>query len=165
MTLDLKAVFLNDGMVLPFEHSLDLSDADFFGSTPLTQPVMVKGQFENRAGVVSMKGTAYVRLETPCDRCTAMTVQELTVPVEHLLVTSAVNEESDELVVIPDMQLDPDELLRCDVLWALPAKHLCREDCKGICPDCGKNLNEGKCGCKKSIDPRLEGLLGLLDSD
>ena len=41
----------------------------------------------------------------------------------------------------------------------LPAKVLCREDCKGLCPFCGKDLNEGTCSCRdENIDPRLEAL-------
>jgi uncharacterized protein len=43
---------------------------------------------------------------------------------------------------------------------------LCREDCKGICPQCGKNLNLGPCDCKvENVDPRLEILKQLLDTD
>ncbi|MCM1392652.1 MAG: DUF177 domain-containing protein, partial [Ruminococcus sp.] len=39
----------------------------------------------------------------------------------------------------------------------------CKDDCKGICPRCGTNLNETSCECKKEIDPRLEALLSFLD--
>ena len=47
--------------------------------------------------------------------------------------------------------------------FALPSKFLCDDDCKGLCPKCGANLNEGPCECKKDIDPRFEALLSLLD--
>jgi uncharacterized protein len=50
------------------------------------------------------------------------------------------------------------------VLLELPYKSLCREDCRGLCPLCGKNLNEGLCGCnRKSVDPRLAILGQLLE--
>ena len=63
----------------------------------------------------------------------------------------------------PDL-IDLDELVMSDLLLTLPMKHLCREDCKGLCAQCGKNLNEGDCGCiKKPVDPRLEALRKLLD--
>ncbi len=45
----------------------------------------------------------------------------------------------------------------------LDGKPLCKEDCKGLCPTCGKDLNEGPCGCKKELDPRLAVLAKLLD--
>ena len=56
-----------------------------------------------------------------------------------------------------------DEVVVTDLLLALPTKHLCREDCRGLCPHCGKNLNEGECGCRPDVDPRLAVLEQLLD--
>ena len=47
----------------------------------------------------------------------------------------------------------------------MDGKHLCSEDCKGLCPTCGKDLNEGPCGCGKEVDPRLAVLAKLLDKD
>ena len=67
-------------------------------------------------------------------------------------------------ILVPDGKLDLSQLALEDVFLSLPSKLLCSEDCKGICPQCGKNLNEGPCDCKKEIDPRLAALLDLLDS-
>ena len=50
-----------------------------------------------------------------------------------------------------------------DVVLNLPSKVLCKDDCKGLCPQCGKNLNDGPCDCKEPVDPRLAGLLELLN--
>lgn len=53
-------------------------------------------------------------------------------------------------------------LLWEELLLALPFKPLCKQDCKGLCPDCGKNLNEGPCQCtKEEGDPRMAVLRGL----
>ena len=71
---------------------------------------------------------------------------------------------ADAYIVIPDGKLDLAQLTWEDLLLFLPSKLLCRDDCKGICPQCGKNLNEGTCECKKEIDPRFAALLDLLDS-
>lgn len=67
--------------------------------------------------------------------------------MEHILVASLNNEETDDFVLIDNYQLSLDELARADILLELPSKFLCREDCRGLCPMCGKNLNEGLCGC------------------
>ena len=65
---------------------------------------------------------------------------------------------------IADGVLDLEDTVRTDVLLELPGKVLCSEDCKGLCCQCGKNLNEGSCTCeKKQIDPRLAVLSQLLD--
>jgi uncharacterized protein len=60
--------------------------------------------------------------------------------------------------------IDLSETLRDNVLLELPMKALCREDCAGLCPTCGTNLNEGSCSCVEttSVDPRLAALEKLL---
>ena len=50
---------------------------------------------------------------------------------------------------------DLDEILTTAFVLNMDSKLLCRPDCKGICPRCGKNLNEGACSCRPEIDPRL----------
>lgn len=64
--------------------------------------------------------------------------------------------------MVEDMHFDLDELLREDILLSLPTKVLCKSDCKGLCPMCGADLNNGPCGCKKPVDPRLAVLQDLL---
>jgi len=61
------------------------------------------------------------------------------------------------------MKFNLEEFLYSETIVSLPMKHLCSEDCKGICSKCGKNLNEGKCDCPdREIDPRLAVLADLL---
>ena len=61
-----------------------------------------------------------------------------------------------------DDQIDLNELLREQFYLALPMKPLCREDCAGLCPQCGTNLNTGTCQCTTEWeDPRLAPLKGL----
>ncbi|HEX4620364.1 MAG TPA: DUF177 domain-containing protein, partial [Myxococcaceae bacterium] len=58
--------------------------------------------------------------------------------------------------------IDLDPILREQVLLALPMNVVCREDCKGLCPSCGKDLNEGPCPCEpRAVDPRLAALKGI----
>ena len=67
--------------------------------------------------------------------------------------------------MVPTGNIDMDELVMTDVTLELPFQLLCREDCKGLCPVCGADLNETTCNCNtKQIDPRLEKLKMLLDS-
>ena len=72
-------------------------------------------------------------------------------------------EDADELIPVPEEKLDLEGLVLEDVLLDMPGQFLCKEDCKGMCPQCGKNWNEGPCGCyKPETDPRLEVLRQLL---
>ena len=83
--------------------------------------------------------------------------------METLLAEELEDEESDEIVLLEDGQADLDKLFTTACILALDGKHLCKEDCKGLCPTCGKDLNEGPCGCGKELDPRLAVLAKLLD--
>ena len=59
-------------------------------------------------------------------------------------------------------EIDLSPAVREQVLLSVPASPLCREDCLGLCPKCGKDLNEGDCGCDRSvIDPRWAALKGI----
>ena len=65
-----------------------------------------------------------------------------------------------------DEQIDLMQLMEEQFYLALPMKPLCREDCKGLCPNCGTNLNEAACTCKlRWEDPRLAGLKALMNRD
>ncbi len=59
-------------------------------------------------------------------------------------------------------QIDLTPAMREQILLSIPPSPVCREDCKGLCPSCGKDLNDGACGCDRTVvDPRWEALKGL----
>ena len=72
-------------------------------------------------------------------------------------------EDAPELFALESDAVDLDEVLETLFVLDMDSKFLCREDCKGLCAQCGANLNDGPCGCKKPIDPRLAVLEQLLD--
>lgn len=126
-------------------------------------PVKLHGVIRNTAGVVYSDASMEAEWSTQCDRCACDVVKTLHVPFVHTFVTEVNNEDTDDFIILPDMVLDLDELAGEDLLLNLPSKVLCKEDCQGLCPTCGKNLNDGPCDCKEPVDPRLAGLLALLD--
>jgi uncharacterized protein len=64
--------------------------------------------------------------------------------------------------VLQGDELDLNELAREQILLSLPEQMFCREDCRGLCPACGKDLNDGECDCgSDEIDPRWAALKGL----
>ena len=166
MLLNLKKVFLNEGEILNAEYDLDLRDLDFNGGAPFKTPVRVEAKAENRAGVVDLAVTAKFDYTAPCDRCGEETITSFVRSFNHTVVQSLVGENESDYIEAPDFTVDLDAPVTADILLDLPSKHLCREDCKGLCPKCGKNLNEGECGCDlREIDPRLEILKSLLEEE
>ena len=75
------------------------------------------------------------------------------------------DEDNPEIFSLEGNWLDLSDLLETCFILSTGAKFLCREDCPGLCPICGKNLGGGPCGCKKEIDPRLAVLGQLLDKN
>ena len=70
-------------------------------------------------------------------------------------------EESNAFTIDEQHTLDLTEAIRQYFLLAVPMKPLCKKDCAGLCAQCGKNLNQGKCDCTTEIDPRWSKLAGL----
>ena len=163
MIIELESVFNTEGLKVPFDYELSLSEVEVSGFYPITGPVKVAGSVENKAGIVNLKASAALSYEAPCDRCATDVRTEYHFPVEHTLVVALESGDNDEFLEVPNMRLDLDELVEEDVNLALPGKYLCNEECKGLCPQCGVNLNENQCDCKAPIDPRMAALLQLLD--
>jgi uncharacterized protein len=165
MILALKQVFAAEGLKIDFDYELSLSGYEFpAGEFPFKAPVRVAGKVENRAGVVGLSANAEFDYHTRCNRCFEEITEHMTIPIENVLVKSLSGEGADDMLVVEDEQLDLDELVTAYIVLALPLKNLCREDCKGLCPACGKNLNEGDCGCvAKEAVSGLSQLKELLD--
>lgn len=72
-----------------------------------------------------------------------------------------VNEDDLDVFPYEDDFVDLEPLFREEFVLAIPYAPLCREDCKGLCPQCGTDLNSGTCSCEAPIDPRLAALKGL----
>lgn len=166
MILDLKKLFITENYTLPIEHSVELSDVEYMGEYPLKKPVTVTGNVTNRAGLVTLSISMVYVFSAPCDRCGLPTETCHKVTLEKSLAPEIAGIDNDDIILVEDYKLDLDELVYTEVIVSLPMKHLCREDCKGICPSCGKNLNDQKCNCEtKQIDPRLQALADLLKEE
>ncbi len=97
-----------------------------------------------------------------CHRCLAEVKLNLSSCVTRELFETLDREDGDEFVILDNGSVDLTPILEEDILLNLPLQILCDEDCKGICPQCGINLNEGNCTCDdQKIDPRLEALKNL----
>ena len=75
-------------------------------------------------------------------------------------------EEDNSVNVFEGDLLDIQTMVRDTLLAAQPLSNICKPDCKGLCPVCGHNLNEGDCGCDRHVpDPRMAALQQLLQKD
>lgn len=166
MKLDLKPLAQQPGGVLPFALQMDLSDVEWNGAKPFAQPVHVEGQVRNRAGALELKVRLDTVLSLICDRCAKPFQREKVVEYETLLAFELANGESDDIVELSqDGELELDELMLEVFLLEMDTKNLCSQDCKGLCPGCGADLNTEQCRCKREIDPRWAKLAQLLEPE
>lgn len=164
MNLELKKVFLNEDERIDVQYGLDMSSVDFNGTKPFQTPIKVDVNIENHEGVVYLKSNVLFDFYVCCDRCAVDLLNNYNYSFIHILVMDCEGNDNDDFIEIQDYQLDLDELIKQDILMELPSKFLCCDDCKGLCPICGKNLNQGSCDCAShQVDPRLEVLENLLD--
>lgn len=164
MLLNLKNVFLNDGEKIEADFSVELQPIELDGIYPFDSDASVHAVAKNMLGYVSLVLDVAFVYSRPCDRCGKALSRELSFSFDHRLVAGLSDSEDDDYIEVPDFELELDDLVVSDILLELPGKYLCTEDCQGLCPKCGANLNEGECGCNNSnIDPRLEILKQFID--
>ena len=163
MLLNVKPILHTTGKRLDFQFELDLSDMEFSGRCPISRPVAVSGEVRNTAGILELSLNARSTLDAVCDRCGKAFAQEKDVPFACMLAEELQNEENDEIVLLEDGMVDVGDLARTAFILDMDTKTLCSEDCKGLCPRCGADLNLGPCSCKKETDPRLAVLAKLLE--
>ena len=121
---------------------------------------------------VLAKGTLNTVVEIACSRCLSMfqrdlklRIEEEYLPVIDVLTGKTVSfpNEPDILTIDEHHVLDLSEMIRQYALLVIPMKPLCREDCAGLCPGCGHNLNQGTCDCpRQDSDPRWSKLKKLV---
>jgi uncharacterized protein len=139
----------------------------------------VRGRVEIADGAtVHIRGPLAAAVELECGRCLERYAASLDQELDlfYLPRSPGQQDEQEDEVALSDRdvvvgyydgeRLDLGDALREQLYLTLPLKRLCREDCRGLCPTCGKNLNAGACGCpppEESEDPRLSPLRGLID--
>jgi uncharacterized protein len=116
-----------------------------------------------------IKGNAKLVLGFVCDRCLRDVDYTFDLSFENEVVSPDYEGEIDEdasPVIMEGYHLNVDELVNNEILLNWPLKILCKEDCKGICKVCGKNLNDGDCGCDDFVpDPRMAVLKDIFNAN
>ncbi len=166
MLLNLASIIHTPGGIVPFSFSMDFSQSEFGGAYPAQEPVLVSGQVRNEAGVLLLSAEMKTTLHCVCDRCATPFLRDYSQKVSAVLVTELCHEENEDdwTFLLQGESADLDDIMNTAFVLNLDSKMLCSSDCKGLCARCGKNLNDGPCGCKKELDPRLA-VLGQLLKD
>lgn len=147
--------------------SLELEDPYFSFVSPITASLEVVRVLES----YSISGSVRWRISGECCRCLAPVEEDLEAPIQVLVqrkeasddVLEALEDQDEVEIVDPGARkVDLTGRIQDLVVLELPLRAYCSEDCKGLCPHCGSDLNSGPCGCQSEvIDPRWEALAKL----
>ncbi|MBR6728859.1 MAG: DUF177 domain-containing protein [Clostridia bacterium] len=162
MIFDVQEILKTDGARVRLEGKLVLPQED--DGIVFHEDAVFSGTMTNVGGVLEFEALAEGSFSVPCARCMKMTEQRFSVSVfETLADESAEITDRDAIIPLPDTAVDLDAVIWPEVLLNLQTRYLCKPDCKGLCAQCGTDLNEASCDCREDdIDPRLAGLKDLL---
>ncbi|MEW6125446.1 MAG: DUF177 domain-containing protein [Acidobacteriota bacterium] len=170
MELNISQIDERDGLNLTHRYTegeigLVGNDGKLVGRTAVNLQATREGE------EVLLRGSVQANVQFECDRC----LVEMTVPVTQsfdllYLPASHRNAREEHELKADDLSIayyqghliNLDDLVREQIELTLPMTRICRENCQGLCTECGANLNEGKCNCgNQQIDPRWAALKGL----
>ncbi len=141
MLIDISKIKGSTGDTLVIDTALDISELD-----PAFSDVKVEGKIKNIAGVLTIKATVTGTYTSICDRC----MEDASLKLEAKLDTIFdLNEAKDDSLTLENGKIDLDRTAYDALSLEIPMVILCKEDCKGICPHCGANLNLEECGCSE----------------
>lgn len=155
--------------VIEISRSFFLTE-DAIPGVVIDGPVSAFGNIVNMSGYVKLTLEIIVKYKTVCARCLRPLEETFILDVEKTVAVAGTleNEETDEVIteyiLISENRLNLMQVAEEQLLFDFPSKHLCSDDCLGLCQKCGHDLNESDCGCKNTeIDPRFEVLKSLLE--
>lgn len=141
--IDIRAALKNEGESGTFCYE---GLPDLGPDISLKEPLVLNAQYCVTDRKAAVKGTFQTVLCTVCDRCLCDMETEVSQDFDEVFWPDGTQEEEEYTYKGETVSLD--KMVYDAIILGLPHQLLCREDCRGICPQCGQNLNDGECGCK-----------------
>ncbi|NLY43894.1 MAG: DUF177 domain-containing protein [Clostridiaceae bacterium] len=167
MIIDLSKVLKYEDAKVEFDSCLDIKEVSFAGDTyRFLEPIRVTGSIHKSGGPLQLTGRVSGVMSVNCYRCMKEVQKDFNFQLDEILVSNDSHDtEDDEAIRFNGDKIDITEVVINNILINMSMKHLCSVDCKGLCPQCGADLNVTECKCSTEvIDPRLEVLKKLLNN-
>jgi uncharacterized protein len=148
------------GAARPERVSAPLADLHGPGAeVPTDRPVELDLTLERVSEGIVVRGTVEAHWQAACSRCLAPVEGEVSVHVDELFENHPL---AGETYLLDHDVIDLEPLVRDALLLELPTAPVCREDCAGLCPECGADRNVASCDCRtEELDPRWAALRSL----
>ena len=170
MKLDITRGIQKKGVEVAFDLLEPWGEDHWNGDTiAYVRPVSFSGTYMLADETVIVRGTASARIESPCARCLKPALTDVTAELDEAFIRDKGEEREpgDDQYLYSGHVLELDEAVRTALLLELPSRILCKEDCRGLCPQCGQDLNINECSCQKDLTHRnpFSALASLLNED
>ncbi|MDE7247106.1 MAG: DUF177 domain-containing protein [Lachnospiraceae bacterium] len=171
MFVNLTEVLTNEDRVISMQAEAQIAEVSVGGeSFSVCDSSPVNFVFTNTGrGRARIEGEAEFIFDAGCDRCLKPVKQkvELSFSREVWAPDMAADPSAyEEQPFMDGFQLNVEDLLNSEIVTSWPMKILCKPDCKGICPTCGRDLNTGTCNCDNFVpDPRMAAIKDIFEAD
>ncbi|MCR1898149.1 DUF177 domain-containing protein [Irregularibacter muris] len=161
MIIDFSKLIKEEERHINFKDQVEVKEiSDKNENIIFVSPLEVVGEGYLEEDTLVLQGNAESKVELSCGRCLEKFIYPLEFSFEEKISVS------DKSFFITSGKIDFSSILWENIILNLPLQAICSEECKGICPKCGKNLNIEKCYCEdEDIDPRLVLLKDLFDEE
>jgi len=130
-----------------------------------SKPIILKGSFSLVEDIIILNGRLTTEFTIACSRCLENFNYPIDIEVKEQFSRNKENEDADVILIESD-KLDITDIIENNIYLALPFARLCKEDCKGLCQQCGTDLNNSTCGCDNlDVDLRLAKLKELFSEN
>jgi len=164
LQLDVETLKRAPGVFARFDLTAELPPFELQGEeVSFPGPVKAGLVVNNTGSAIVVEGEVSGKLKLVCSRCLEIFDYAFEVPVRETYAHMPENVGRDVIPFSGDVIDITPEVVR-SIILSLPMKAVCREDCRGLCPRCGCDLNKDRCNCEnEDIDPRLSVFKGLLE--
>ena len=172
MFINLTDVLTSQDKVITMQAETDMTEVNIGGETfQIAEKSPVSFTFTNIGkNKALIEGKAELVFSMNCDRCLKIVERKMVLDFSRTVHSGdskeTLSDEDDDRDFMEGDQLKVEELLINEIMINWPMKVLCKPDCKGLCPKCGKDLNTGDCGCDTFVpDPRMAVIKDIFNAD
>jgi uncharacterized protein len=147
MKIDISTALNRPGTAVSFECSKDMHEIIISGNMlEFISPLVITGKLMYTGKDFNVNGTIEVEYKTQCNRCTKDVINNLKFDFSEEF-SKTLDDDHPDRYLFANNEIDLESMALDNISLMVPMKHLCDEDCKGLCPVCGSDLNDIDCSC------------------
>lgn len=149
MRINIADALQSEGEAFAARYTGPMAPVEYGGeSFPFPDGVVVEAEYRFDGEGVTVTGNFAASIPAECARC----LKDLMHPISLRFAEYYSRKPEEGMYAFEGEEIDLDQMLGDNMVLNLPMRFLCRQDCKGLCPVCGKDVNEGACGCKPVVE-------------